>query len=199
MRNPRDAAKLRGQQQRRQAPMSAREQARRQKSIDMRIDGDPRRRQPPPMSARQKAMVEAERRRTRAAMASGDQFYGAPKGAVTARQQPARAGTRTGGAPQFSNEQNRQLMDRAMRAAAANRSVGTNPAAAAPGGAPNQRNMARGPGVPDQQPRAVPLPNTPISRTINKGGYMKKATKMNTGGMANCGASMKPSGPSRKK
>lgn len=194
MRNPRDAAKLRGQQQRRQ----------------------------PPMSARQKAMTEAARRRTRAAMASGDQFYGAPRGAVTARQQPARAtqarqyptfgidptrargvparaSTRTGGAPQFSNEQNRQLMDRAMRAAAANRSVGTNPAAAAPGGAPNQRNMARGPGVPDQQPRAVPLPNTPISRTINKGGYMKKATKMNTGGMANCGASMKPSGPSRKK
>ena len=170
MRNPRDAAKLRGQQQRRQ----------------------------PPMSARQKAMAEAARRRTRAAMASGDQFYGAPKGAVTARQQPARASTRTGGAPQFANEQNRQLMDRAMRAAAANRSIGTNPTARAPGGAPNQRNMARGPGVPDQQPRAVPLPNPPMGRVINKGGYMKKSTKMNTGGMANCGASVKASGGKKK-
>jgi len=168
MRNPRDAAKLRGQQQRRQAPMSA----------------------------RRKAMVQAQQARSRAAMASGDQFYGAPKGA---RQQPARASTRTGGAPQFANERNRQLMDQAIRTAAANRSVGTNPAARAPGGAPNQRNMARGPGVPDQQPRAVPLPNPPMGRPANKGGYMKKATKMNTGGMANCGASMKPSGPSRKK
>lgn len=165
MRNPRDAAKLSGQQRRRQ----------------------------PPMSPRQKAMVQAEQRRTRAAMASGDQLYGAPKGAVTARQQPARA-TQARQMPQFANEQNRQLIDQAMRSAAARRSTGTNPAAAAPSGATNPRMNVRAPGIPDQQPRAVPLPNPPMSRQINKGGYMKKTTKMNKGGYANCGASVKASG-----
>lgn len=164
MRNPRDAAKLRGQQRRRQ----------------------------PPMSPRQKAMIKAEQARSRAAMASGDQFYGTPKGAVTARQQPARA-TQARQYPTMGVDPERQRIYQQLRARQ-RQAAGTNPAAAAPGGAPTPRRNVRAPGIPDQQPRAVPLPNPPMSRQINKGGYMKKTTKMNMGGYANCGASVKASG-----
>jgi hypothetical protein len=37
------------------------------------------------------------------------------------------------------------------------------------------------------------------SLNFNKGGYAKKPMKMNAGGMANCGASVKPNGGSRNK
>lgn len=175
MRNPRDAAKLSGQARGRgrQQMMLKQERENQRQALAGGVD-------PAVIRRIQEENRQVRTENARAAQARARAAQARRQSLIAARQQPVRA-TQARQMPQFANEQNRQLIDQAMRSRAANRSVGTNPAAAAPGGAPNARTNVRAPGVPD-------------SRQINKGGYMKKTTKMNMGGYANCGASVKASG-----